>query len=136
MPTRVRRFVSNNESLIRNSNLSGLQDIYLVLAAIAALVYFLSKRIGITIETTHSHGVVFKRSVIENVSIDLPEAIRAIRVINSRVLAAQTMGPCNAGSAVLPVSRQGGGPGPCPRCSTVNPTGIRFCKNCGSALPA
>ncbi len=26
-------------------------------------------------------------------------------------------------------------PGRCPKCSTVNPIGTRFCENCGSALP-
>ena len=113
---------------------------YLVFAAIAALVYFLSKRIGITIETAHLYGIAFKKSVIENVSIDMPEATRAIGVINSRVLAAQTTGQGNVGSPAVPrtlaVSPQGAGRGRCPRCSTVNPIGTQFCENCGSALPA
>lgn len=61
----------------------------LVVAGIAAGVYFLSKRIVISAESMHPHGLVFKRSVIENVSVDLPEAIRAIAIINARVLAAQ-----------------------------------------------
>lgn len=113
----------------------------LIFAGVAALVYFLSKRIVISAETLHRHGLRFKRSVIENISIDLPQALRAIEVINARVLAAQagyTQG--NAGapppSPVPAASPGGGGPGRCPKCSTVNPIHVRFCENCGAALPA
>lgn len=62
----------------------------LVVAAIALLVYFLSKRISIIIDNGNYYGVVFKRSVVENVSVDLPQAQRAISVINARVLATKT----------------------------------------------
>jgi hypothetical protein len=64
---------------------------FLILAGIAGLVYFQSKRIGIVVETMHPHGLAFKRSFIENVSVDLPEALRAISVINARILASQTI---------------------------------------------
>jgi hypothetical protein len=114
----------------------------LVLAAIAILVYFLTKKIGISIETTHARGVVFKRSVIENVSIDLPEALHAIQVINNRVIAAQ-MAPGEPGRAGAPESPVSNAPAPargpdavkCPKCFTVNPVGLRFCENCGFGLP-
>ncbi|HTD44959.1 MAG TPA: zinc ribbon domain-containing protein [Bryobacteraceae bacterium] len=112
----------------------------LVFTAIAVLVYFLSKRIGITIETAHRHGVVFKRSVIENVSVDLPEALKAIHVINNRVIAAQMALGGPARVAQEPPIRTALTPGQradaarCPQCSTINPIGLRFCENCGFGL--
>ncbi|PYU76589.1 MAG: hypothetical protein DMG49_01245 [Acidobacteria bacterium] len=121
----------------------GLAFGFLILAGIASLVYFLSKRIGIVVETMHSHSLAFKRSVIENVSVDLPEALRAISVINARVLAAQTVQtvPVRSDTQASPLvtaskpsepSARGG----CPQCLAVNPIGTRFCENCGSPLPA
>ena len=112
----------------------------LVLAAAALLWYFLSKRIAIVLETTHKHGVVFKRSVIENVSVDLPEALRAIEIINARVLAAQggraslaaaAAAGTGAGSTVAVSSLK---PGQCWTCGAVNPSATRFCENCGASL--
>lgn len=113
---------------------------FLILAAIAALVYFLSKRIAISVETEKTRGIVFKRSVIENVSVDLPEAQRAITVINSRLLAAQSLHRAapqlhsQRTVAVAPASATGSGA--CPKCSSLNPVGTRFCENCGSPLSA
>lgn len=117
---------------------------FLILAAVAALIFFLSKRIGIVFETGHpgGYGFVFKRSVIEGVSVDLPEALRAIAVINARILNAES-GHTHGGSGsmppspiTVPVTPTGGGPRPCPNCSAVNPIDLRFCENCGGALPA
>jgi hypothetical protein len=117
---------------------------FLILAAVAALIYFLSRRIGIGFffETEHPYGFVFKRSVIENVSVDLPEALRVIAVINARILKAQSgytqggSGSTSPSPRIEPVAPTGGGPGRCPKCSTVNPIDVRFCENCGAALPA
>jgi uncharacterized membrane protein YgcG len=53
----------------------------LVVAAVALLIYFLSKRISIIIDNGNYYGVIFKRSVVENVSVDLPQALRAIAAI-------------------------------------------------------
>ncbi|HTP68152.1 MAG TPA: zinc ribbon domain-containing protein [Dongiaceae bacterium] len=106
---------------------------FLVLGGIAALFYFLSKRIGIGVESRHMHGIVFKRSVIENVSVDLPEALRVAEVINKRLLAAQIKQPAPSQEC----RAQSSGPSHptvCPRCSSSNPAGTRFCESCGSAL--
>lgn len=65
---------------------------FLILAGISGLVYYLSKKISIAVESMHSHGVIFKRSVIENVTVDLPEALRVAALINKQILAAQTVG--------------------------------------------
>jgi hypothetical protein len=120
----------------------GLAFGFLILAGIAALVYFLSKRIAISVETARMRGVAFKRSVIENVSVDLPEALRAISVINARLLAAQATHGLPVESATpappsrkVPAPPTRSEPGRCPQCSTANPSGTRFCENCGCALP-
>ena len=76
---------------------------YLILAAISLLIYFLSKRIAISVETERMRGVAFNRSVIENVSVDMPEALRAISVVNAHVLAAHTPHP-QSGTGVAPLA--------------------------------
>lgn len=114
---------------------------FLIFAGIAALVYYLSKKIGISLETMHPHKVVFKRSVIENVSVDLPQALRAIAIINARVLAAQTghsplayAAAASSGSAPVAASPAVSS-GRCSQCGNPNTPGTRFCENCGSPLP-
>jgi hypothetical protein len=118
--------------------------VFLILGGIALLVYFFSKKIGVSVESSlHAHGVAFKRSLIGNVSIDLPQALRAIAVINNRILAAQTVKTVSVGTDVPPgpVTRDSApsagavATGRCPNCSTINATGIRFCENCGIELP-
>jgi len=136
-------FLGNNR--FQTGSDMGLAFGFLILACIAALFYFLSKRIGIFVESSiHAHGVVFKRSVIENVSVDLPQALEAVSLINARILAAQTGQTPSTGSALSPSSPRTaptpspteGGRGLCPKCSTVNPIDVRFCENCGFALPS
>ncbi len=50
--------------------------------------YSLSKKIVISLETTGGMvmGLSFKRSVIENVSVDIDEALRAIRIVNEKAV--------------------------------------------------
>jgi len=116
---------------------------FLILAGIAVLVYFFSKKIAVLVESSlHAHGVSFKRSLIENVSVDLPQALRAISVINNRILAAQTVKTVSVGIDAAPASAKtepapphGGGVNwRCPNCLTANPSGVRFCENCGFEL--
>ena len=107
---------------------------WLLVGAIFGLVYYLWKRIAITIETSGGNhfGLLFQPSLIEGKSIDLPEALRAIAILNARVLTA---------SSIQSVSGSGSQPHPlvgkatrCPQCSTDNPAGGHFCESCGSAL--
>jgi hypothetical protein len=131
-------FFSNSGS--ETGGYMGEAFIALVVAGIAAGLYFLSKQIVISAETLHPHGLRFKRSVIENVSIDLPEAIRAIAIINARVLAAQagyTQSVVNSPSAgPAPVSGSSGAQSHCPKCLSLNPANVHFCGNCGVAIPS
>jgi hypothetical protein len=120
----------------------GLALGFLILAAICGLVYFLSKKIGVGVESSlHAHGLTFKRSVIENVSVDLPDALRVISAINSRVLAAQRMRTISA-SSNTPSSQSPSGDvpprtnlsGSCPHCGSAIEPGSGFCENCGAKL--
>lgn len=109
----------------------------MILAAISILIYFLSKRVAIGVETEHRYGVIFKRSVIENVSIDLQQALAAITVLNARVLATHSSGapsnrPASQGRTDFTPSRSAATT--CPTCSSMNPAGTRFCENCGSGI--
>jgi hypothetical protein len=114
----------------------------LIFAGIAGLLYFLSKRIVISAETIHRHGICFKRSVIENVSVDLPQALRAIAVINAKILAAQVGysqgngGGLSTSPEIRPKSPIGSELGRCPKCSALNAMDMQFCENCGAAVSA
>jgi len=120
----------------------GMAFMFLLFAGVAFAAYYLSKRIAISVESMHTHGVVFKRSIIENVSVDMPEALRAISVINARILAAQTVKtvsvePGSTTSRPLPaaVPPRGNGSERCSRCGTPIELGNRFCENCGASVP-
>jgi hypothetical protein len=117
-----------------NSNAFGVAAggafIWLILGAIAAAWFFLSKQIAIVVRSgATGFGFLFKRSVIENVSIDLPEALATIAVVNARVAAAQVGGrqAPGTGSATI-LARQ------CPKCAASNALEIRFCESCGFGL--
>ena len=60
----------------------------LVISAIFLIAYFLSKKIVISLETCGGMmlGLSFKRSVIENVSIDIEEALKTIQIVNKKVI--------------------------------------------------
>ena len=71
---------------------SGLGIILLIVAAFFFISYWLSKTLTIFIETSGGTmiGLAFKRSLIENVQVDIEEALRTINLINRAVLAAQS----------------------------------------------
>lgn len=65
----------------------------LIVAGLVFIVaYFLSKKLAISLETTGGMlmGLKFKKSVIENVSVDIQKANVAIQLINRKVIEAQT----------------------------------------------
>ncbi len=65
----------------------------LVIAAVLIVLYVLAKKIAISIETSggRSVGLIFKRSVIENVAVDIQKAQKAIKIINAKVLDSQRL---------------------------------------------
>ena len=63
----------------------------LVIGGIFLIAYYLSKKIAISLETSGGMvlGLSFKRSVIENVSVDLEQALKVIRIVNQKVIESQ-----------------------------------------------
>lgn len=109
-----------------------------VLLALASfLAYFLRKQIRVSVETSGGavFGLQFKPSVIESISIDLPQAIKLIGVVNNAVLRAKGLRaspdsahPENAFAHSAAANRI------CPSCLSPAEAGSRFCDNCGSSL--
>ncbi len=100
----------------------------LVIAGIAALIYYLSKRIGISVESVHTHGITFKPGIIgAQKAIDLPQAVHVIETLNQMVLLArQTQFQAAGVAPTVGVT--------CAKCSSPNPPGLRFCEGCGTEL--
>ena len=64
--------------------------ISLVIAAIAAAVFFFKRTLLILIGSGHFNaGMRFKRSILENVTVDLDQLIHASEVLDHYILAAQ-----------------------------------------------
>lgn len=57
------------------------------------IMYWLSKKIAISIQTKGGiiMGLIFKRSVIENVPIDIQKSLQAINIINENVIESQKL---------------------------------------------
>jgi hypothetical protein len=122
-------FLENNSNSFGSD--MGLAFGWLILAGIAALFFFFSKKVAFALCCgTHCYGFTFKRSVIENVSVDLPLAMKAIAAINGRVLAVQPISGNSTGQAVAAAAHASS----CPKCSAVNSAGLRFCESCGFTL--
>jgi hypothetical protein len=67
----------------------------LIIGGIFLIAYYLSKKIFIAVETRGGKplGLSFKRSVIENVSFDLNQALKVIHIINQKVIESQVKYP-------------------------------------------
>ena len=63
----------------------------LIIGGLFLIAYYLSKKIVISVETSGGMvlGLSFKRSVIENVSVDIEQALKAIRIVNQKVIESQ-----------------------------------------------
>jgi hypothetical protein len=125
-------FITTNGTDMTNFMASAFGS--LILAVVAGVIYFLSHRIQVSMASSggvHS-GLVFKRSVIENVSVDLAQAMQAVNAINERVQAGQHNSLQQSAGAQLPEVRQT--TKSCPQCSTANPIDSRFCEACGMAM--
>jgi hypothetical protein len=70
------------------SSASGIIFGYVLLSSIFFLVYFLSKRIRISVESSGGErcGISFKRSVIENTTIEFDQGLDLAEVLNNLVL--------------------------------------------------
>ena len=66
--------------------------VLLILGGLFLIAYGFSKRIAISLETSGGMvlGLSFKRSVIENVPVDIEQALKAIHIVNGKVIESQT----------------------------------------------
>ena len=108
----------------------------LVIGGIFLLAYFLSKKIFIFLETYGGMilGISFKRSVIENVSVDMEQALKAIEVINKRIIASQVKNQSNkqvGAEITVPSDHK---LKVCPKCQMSINDDELFCTNCGNKL--
>lgn len=120
----------------------------LFIGAIFLIAYSLSKKITINLETFGGtwFGLTFKRSVIENVAVDIQKTLEAITIINNRIIHAQqagrAAGPSPAARPFAPASDFGPAPSPrppvtsCDRCGRQYPGDLsgQFCEECGARL--
>ncbi len=117
---------------------SGFFWVGMLLALGLVLAYFLTKKILISVETNGGHvlGLQFKPSVIENVSVDLAQALKLIRVVNNAVLSAKGLQPSSdSARSEKSFSPSAAANGICPACSSAVDVGSRFCDSCGASLP-
>jgi hypothetical protein len=67
---------------------NGILIVKLIIGGLFMLLYWLSKKMTISFETSGGMvmGLTFKRSVIENVAVDIEKARQAIEIINKNVI--------------------------------------------------
>jgi hypothetical protein len=119
-----------------------------ILGGIFLVIYWLQRKLCLSVRTRGGNdiGVVFKPSVIENVSIDLNRALQAISLINRKVLEAQTppsvaaVPETSTHAAPFPARPTAAAPSPprpavlrCPQCGASLAPDERFCGNCGAS---
>jgi hypothetical protein len=70
-----------------------LPIINLIIGVLFFIAYWLSKKMALSIQTKGgvTMGLIFKRSVIENVAVDIQKAIQAISIINKNVIESQKL---------------------------------------------
>ena len=69
----------------------GILFILLIIGVIFLIAYWLSKKMTITLDTSGGMrmGLSFKRSVIENVPVDIEKAVQAINIVNKKIIESQ-----------------------------------------------
>jgi len=118
----------------------GVLVIGLVLGFVFFALYFLMKKVAIYVVPFNGSpiGLTFKRSVIENVPVDIEQARKFIQVINNLIVASanqnadsqqyveESVGTVIHGSATSVNSKCGG-------CGQELDSEARFCTSCGCA---
>jgi hypothetical protein len=97
-----------------------IMGIGFVIGAILFIKYFLSKKIVIAIETNGGIflGLSFKRSVIEDVTIEMELALKVIEIINKKVIDSQVKQQISTARF-------------CTGCGAAVDVGSAFCAQCG-----
>jgi hypothetical protein len=115
-----------------------------IFSAIFLVTYWLSRKLLLAVETNGARvvGVIFKPSVIENVSVDIHRAMQAVELLNRKVLesrGAPLPEPAGRPSPATVPSRPTPPPPPptqpsmqCGACGATLTPGDRFCGECGT----
>ncbi len=100
----------------------------IIIGGILFVLYWLSKKIYISLQTKGGLylGLAFKRSVIENISIDFDQAMKAIKIINIKITGGQSDDFIYQGSEINDKI--------CPKCGEKNAEDAKFCEKCGTPL--
>lgn len=106
----------------------------LFVGTIFAVLYWLLKKVEILVHTRGSLplGLVFKRSVIENVPVDIERAKIAIGIINNLIISSQNTGLKiqDIEEAIKVESKDN----VCAHCGGPLEKGARFCTSCGHGV--
>lgn len=132
-----------------NSTIVSFNDFLSILIGIAFVAgYHFSQKLYIVVEAggTTSLGISFKRSVFENVSIDIRQALQVISLINEQVIGNGANGveslssqvnnnAANISAKTTPITGQKSlEMNHCPQCSAQLAEHSAFCEECGQQI--
>jgi hypothetical protein len=114
----------------------------LFFAAIFFVLYFLKKTLVIYLWPRAGApvmGLPFKRSVIENVDVDIEQAELAIEIINSLVIKAQNITKVTSEDVIKDADKnvtesKSSAPKNCANCGSELEEGSIFCTSCGKSI--
>lgn len=97
----------------------------IIVGVIFIVLYRLSEKIYISIQTKGGLylGLAFKRSIIENVSIDFNQAMKVIKIINIKITGGQLENFIYESDKII-----------CPKFGAKNAGNSKFCEKCGTPL--
>jgi ribosomal protein L40E len=104
----------------------------LIFGVLFLILYWLRKKIYIAIHTKGglSLGLSFKRSIMENISVDFEQAVRVIKIINRKITGSQSKS-YNSIIENIEINEK-----ICPKCGWKNDANSKFCEKCGEKLSA
>jgi ribosomal protein S27AE len=102
----------------------------LILGVFLVILYWLSKKIYIAVHTKGglSLGLSFKRSIIENISVDFEQDMKVIKIINRKITSSQS-NVYNFTNENIAINEK-----ICSKCGLKNKADSKFCEKCGVEL--
>jgi hypothetical protein len=113
----------------------------LILGSFFILLYWLLKKIQILVLTRSGYpiGLVFKRSVIENVPVDIEKAKLTVELINNLIVKSQgneidIKGAVSDASRAIENDLKNPGNSACKYCGSLIEEKDKFCQSCGRSI--